>query len=112
NLPKRSTNFCLIYENGQATQATAFIQTINGDNTATSSELGTWALAAPIASDDWASLRIDAFNNDLIYYVNGVKIAETGGTSATGLLALANYSNDSSQPVAIAFRDLLVRRTP
>ena len=112
NLPKRSTNFCLIYENGQATQATAFIQTIDTDNTTATSVLGTWTLATPIASDDWANLRLDAFNNDLIYYVNGFKVAETGGTSASGLLALANYSNDASQPVTIAFRDLLVQRTP
>ncbi len=111
-IPKASTNFCLIYENGQARQATAFIQTINADNTNSTSELGTWTLPAPIASGDWAHLRVDAFANDLVYYVNGVKVAETGGSSATGLVALANYSHDASQPVTVAFQDLLVRRTP
>jgi len=112
NLPQRSTNFCLVYENGQAREATAFIQTINSANTVVTSTLGTWTLPTPIDNDDWASLRLDAFGNDLIYRVNGAQIASTGGAGAPGLLALANHSTDESQPVTVAFRDLLVRRGP
>jgi hypothetical protein len=112
NLPKRSTNFCLVYANGQAQTATAFIQTITSDNTVVTSELGTWTLPTPIASEAWAAIRLDAFGNDLTYSVNGVQIAQTGGSGPPGLLALANHSNDASQPVTVAFRDLLVRRTP
>jgi hypothetical protein len=112
SVPQRSTNFCLIYENGEAKQATAFIQSINSDNTASTTELGTWTLAAPIAAGDWTQIRIDAFGNDLTYVVNGTQIATTGGKSSVGLIALASYSENPSQPVTVAFRDLLVRRTP
>ncbi|HEX5166869.1 MAG TPA: hypothetical protein VFV93_15800 [Thermomicrobiales bacterium] len=110
--PKRSTNFCLIYENGQAREATAFIQTINSDNTTSTSTLGSWGLPTPIAAGDWTQLRIDAFGNDMTYLVNGAQLGTSGGQSATGLLALASYSDDASHPVTVAFRDMLVRRTP
>ncbi len=110
--PLRSTNFCLIYENGQARQATAFIQTINPDSSSSKAELGTWTLGTPVAASDWTQLRLDAFGNNMTYIVNGTEVATTGGKSSTGLLALASYSHDASQPVTVSFRDMLVRRLP